>query len=97
MTQRTLAVLVVLNAMLLAAIALTLSSPEPAQAQIGGGSYLMIAGTNDAMPQQQVIYILNTGTGQLGAILIEDATGRIRPVGFREIGADLNAAGGGGR
>ncbi|MEM9021582.1 MAG: hypothetical protein AAGC44_13550 [Planctomycetota bacterium] len=93
MTQRTLAVLVVLNAILLAAIALTLSSPQPAQAQIGGGSYLMIAGSNAAVPQQQVIYILNQSNGKLGAILVNDANGRIDPIGARELSQDIQNAG----
>ena len=95
MTQRTLAVLVVLNAILLAAIALTMSSPQQAQAQIGGGSYLMIAGNNAAIPQQQVIYIMNTTTGQVGAILVNDANGRIDPIGSRQLSTDLTNVGGG--
>lgn len=95
MTQRTLAVLVVLNAVLLAAIALTFSSGTPAQAQIGGGGYLMIAGNDNGIPNQQVIYIMNTGNGRVAALLVDGANGNITPIGGRSIADDLNAGGGG--
>lgn len=96
MTQRSLAVLIVLNAVLLAAIALTFGPVEKAQAQIGGGSYLMLAG-NSANSSQQVVYIMDTRSGRVAAFTVNSANKRVEVVGGREIGDDLNAGGGRGR
>ncbi|MEM6258444.1 MAG: hypothetical protein AAF711_19340 [Planctomycetota bacterium] len=95
MNQRSLAVLIVLNVVLLAAIALTLGpAPQQAQAQLGGGSYLMIAGNTGSAPQQ-VIYVMDTRTGRVAAFILDSATKKVREVGVREIADDLK--GGTGR
>jgi len=97
MNQRSLAVLIVLNVVLLAAIALTLSPLPRAEAQLGGGSYLMIAG-NTSQAQQQVIYIMDTRTGNVAGFTVNSANKKVEVVGKRAIGDDLKGGvGGGGR
>ena len=96
MNRRSLSVLIVLNVVLLAAIALTLGPVPKAEAQLGGGSYLMIAGNTGQAPQQ-VIYVMDTRTGRVAGFLLDSVTKKVRQVGVREIGKDLKAGAGGGR
>ena len=96
MTRRSLSVLIVLNVVLLAAIALTLGPVPKAEAQLGGGSYLMIAGNTSQAPQH-VIYVMDTRTGRVAAFTVDSASKRVREVGVREIADDLKAGAGGGR
>ena len=96
MNRRSLSVLIVLNVVLLAAIALTLGPVPRAEAQLGGGSYLMIAGST-SQAQQQVIYVMDTHTGRVAGFLLDSATKKVREVGVREIASDLKAGVGGGR
>ncbi|MEO0477506.1 MAG: hypothetical protein AAF085_16300 [Planctomycetota bacterium] len=96
MTRRSLSVLIVLNVVLLAAIALTLGPVPKAEAQLGGGSYLMIAGNTTQAPQQ-IIYVMDTRTGRVAAFTVDSAAKRVREVGTREIADDLKAGAGGGR
>lgn len=96
MNRRSLSVLIVLNVVLLAAIALTLGPVPKAEAQLGGGSYLMIAGNSGAAPQQ-VIYVMDTRTGRIAGFLVDSATKKVREVGVREIADDLKNGAGGGR
>eukprot|EP00752_Nemacystus_decipiens_P015208 g13541.t1 len=72
MNRRSLSVLIVLNVVLLAAIALTLGPVPKAEAQLGGGSYLMIAG-NTTQAQQQVIYVMDTRTGRVAGFTVNSA------------------------
>lgn len=94
MTQRSLSVLIVLNVVLLAAIALTFGPTNKAQAQLGGGGgeYLMLAGNSGGLPQQ-VIYILDKRSGNLAAITINSANGKVDLVGKRELAKDLKTGG----
>lgn len=94
MTQRSLSVLIVLNAILLAAIALTFGPVEKAEAQLGGGSYLMLAG-NIVGAQQQVVYIMDTRSGEVRALTVNSANKRVEPIGKRNISDDLKGNGGG--
>lgn len=93
MTQRSLAVLIVLNAVLLAAIAMTFAPLPRANAQLGGGSYLMIAG-NTSQVSQQVVYVMDTRNGRVAAFTINSANGDVEIVGAREIADDLRGGGG---
>ena len=92
MTQRSLAVLIVLNAVLLAAIALTFGPIQQANAQIGGGSYLMIAG-NTTQAAQQVVYVMDTRNGRVAAFTVNSANKKVEIVGGREIAQDLQGGG----
>ncbi|MFK7790673.1 MAG: hypothetical protein AB8C95_14420 [Phycisphaeraceae bacterium] len=97
MNRRSLSVLIVLNVVLLAAIALTLGPVPQAQAQLGGGSYLMIAG-NTSQAQQQVVYVMDTRTGRVAGFTVNSANKKVEIIGTREIAGDLKAgASGGGR
>lgn len=93
MTQRSLAVLIVLNVVLLAAIALTYGPVPKAQAQFGAGKFVMIAGSS-AQSQQQIIYIVDTGTGNLVGLTVNSANGRVEGIGKRQLAKDLQEAGG---
>lgn len=92
MTQRSLSVLIVLNAVLLAAIALTFGPVDKAEAQLGGGSYLMLAG-NLTGSQQQAVYIMDTRSGEIRALTVNSANKRIEPIGKRNIAEDLGGNG----
>lgn len=92
MTQRSLSVLIVLNTVLIAAIALTFGPVEKAEAQIGGGSYLMIAG-NTPQAQPQVVYIMDTRTGNVAGFTINSANKKLEIIGGRKISEDLSGGG----
>lgn len=95
MTQRSLAVLIVLNVVLLAAIALTFGPVEKAQAQLGGGSYLMLAGETAQSNQMQVVYVMDTRTGRVVGFTVNSATKRLELVGARDLSKDADNLGGG--
>lgn len=88
MNRRSLSVLIVLNVVLLAAIALTLGPVPKAEAQLGGGSYLMIAG-NTSQAQQQVVYVMDTRTGRIAGFTVNSANKKVQVIGTREIAGDL--------
>ena len=98
MTQRSLAVLVILNAVLIAAIAMTFgATTQEANAQGigGGGSYLIIAGNTQQREQQAVIYVMQVNTGRVAAFLVNSANGNVDVVGARDLARDLNGDEGG--
>lgn len=88
MNQRSLAVLIVLNVVLLAAIALTLGPVPRAEAQIGGGAYLMLSG-DTPQAQQQIIYVMDTGTGNLVGFTVNSANKKVEIIGGRKVAEDL--------
>jgi len=102
MTKRTLAVLITVNALLIAAVGVVSFTPQPAQAQLGGGGgdYLMLAGTAPGVTGEAV-YIINVDTAK--AIVLEFQRGagaaRINYLGGwdlnNEFGADAADVGGG--
>ncbi len=94
MNRRSLSVLIVLNVVLLAAIALTLGPVPKAEAQLGGGSFLMIAGST-TQAQQQVIYVMDTRTGRVAGFTVNSANKKVQVIGSREIADDLKRGGGG--
>ena len=97
MNRRSLSVLIVLNAVLLAAIALTLGPVPKADAQIGGGGdYLMIAGSTP-QAQQQVVYIMDLRNSRVAGLTVNSANNKVEIIGGRSIGKDLKDGGGGGR
>lgn len=94
MNRRSLSVLIVLNVVLLAAIALTLGPVPKAQAQLGGGSYLMIAG-NTSQAQQQVVYVMDTQTGRVAGFTVNSANKKVQVIGTRTVTDDLKRGTGG--
>jgi len=100
MTQRSLAVLVILNAVLIAAIAMTFgATTQEANAQGigGGGSYLIIAGNTSQRNQQAVIYVMQVNTGRVAAFFVNSGTGDVDVIAARNIATDLEEGGGGRR
>ena len=98
MTQRSLAVLVILNAVLLSAIAMTFgANPQSAQAQLGGGGqYLILAGSTQQREAQEVIYVMQVNTGQVAAVLVNSGNKRVDRLAPRDVSRDLRGESGGG-
>ena len=97
MTKRTLSVLVLINAVLLAAVSAVLWEPQPAQAQLGiGGQYQMIAGEITGRTDQSAVWVIDRRTQRLVALLYNGANQKLDVIAGREIGADVNGGAGGG-
>ena len=92
MNARSLAALVAINAALLAALVVSLFSPQPAQAQFGGGNqYLMIAGETVARNDQAMIYVIDLRTSAMVAMLFNSANNELELVGGRMMADDFRA------
>lgn len=66
MTHRTLAVLVVFNVALLAALSVTVFSPKPAEAQFGAAQqFTMISGLATGRDNQSVVYIVDLASSRV--------------------------------
>jgi len=90
MNQHTLRALVVLNVMLLAAIAVVGFAPSPAQAQFGSrANYLMIAGETTANPQQATIYVIELSSARIASMIFNSNNNQLTVLGARDAGADL--------
>ena len=101
MTQRTLAVLIVINAMLLAGLALLWhdhAQPSTAQAQAfgGGAQFTMIAGDTRTR-SEQVIYVINLQNGTVSAFQFTGGNRKFNPIDQRNLGDDLQRLQGGNR
>lgn len=95
MTKRTLSMLVLINAVLLAAVSAALW-PQPAQAQLGiGGQYQMIAGEVTGRNDQAAIWIIDRRTQRIAALLFNGANQKLDVIAGREITNDVT--GGAGR
>lgn len=95
MNRRSLAALVLVNAVLLAALVTSLLSPQAAQAQFGSGSqYLMISGQSQVRNDQAAIYIVDTRNGAILALLYNSANNRLEPIAGRLLSQDIQAGGG---
>ena len=91
MNQRSLPALIVLNIVLLAALAVTLLSPR-AEAQGlggGGGRYLAIAGNVQARDQQAAVYIVERDSGALAVIMFNTSNKKMEILAFRDVKQDL--------
>ena len=96
MNRRSLAALILVNAVLLAALVTSLASPQAAQAQFGGGSqYLMISGASQVRNDQAVVYVVDTRSGAIVSLIYSSANNRIEPLGGRLISQDTQQSGGG--
>lgn len=93
MTQRSLAALIAINAVLLAALVVSLFNPAPAMAQFGGGhQYLMIAGKSPIRNDQALIYVIDRRTSRVVALLFNSANNHFEPVAGRIVSQDIKAA-----
>lgn len=80
MSSRSLAALIVLNAVLLAAVAVTAFAP-PAKAQFGAPSqYMMIAGNVLGRNQQQGIYIIDRTTARIIGLFFNSSNNKVEPI-----------------
>jgi hypothetical protein len=92
MNKRTLSVLIVLNAALLAALGVLSFTPTGAQAQIGAdrADYAIISAARTGRSQHSVV-ILDVAKG--GMIAIEPtAQGKLTVTGFRQVTSDFERA-----
>lgn len=92
MNARSLAALVAINVALLAALVVSLVTPEPAQAQFAaGGQYLMIAGAAPNRSGQSLVYIVDVRTGRMISVLYTSANNELEFVAARDIGQDIRS------
>jgi|GEM_PF-4538273 hypothetical protein len=91
MNRKSFSALVVLNVVLLAALAVIGLSPSQATAQgLGGGpEFLMIAGKSPLRENVSTIYLMELRTAQMLAIQYDSRNDSVEVVGARSIGQDL--------
>ena len=91
MNARTLAALVLLNVVLLAAVAVVALTPQSAQAQLGGAGdqYLLIAGKTPAAQDRDAVYVLNVNTGQVVSLVFDSRTDDLQRVDGRSVTEDI--------
>ena len=90
MNRQTLAVLVVINAVLLAAFMVISFSPQPAQAQFAGrADYIMVSGRPSA-GQQDVVYVMETTTGRVVALTYASANKKMEIRGAADLAKIVN-------
>ncbi len=92
MNRRSLAGLILINAVLLASLVVAGFSPQPAAAQFGGagGDYLMIAGDVTGRNSQAAIYIIDMRSGRIAAILFNGSNNTLEIVAGRNVSEDTN-------
>lgn len=93
MTKRTLGALVVLNAVLLAALAVVTVPTQDAHAQFAARNYVMIAGEVVGRESQHAVYILEQNSARMIALFFNSANNTVQFLAGRDLGADS----GGGR
>jgi len=93
MNRRSFRALIVLNVVLLAALLITSTATEPAQAQgFGGGNYIMIAGQVQGLPQEAV-YIVDLNAGLMVTVAVNASNKKFRVLGGRDLQNDMERAG----
>jgi len=89
MTERSLAVLILLNLILLAGLVVLMSSPEPAVAQFGASNqYLMISGAVTGRSNQDCVYIIDLQTSQMVATVFNSSNEKIEYIASTNISQD---------
>ncbi|MCC6682109.1 MAG: hypothetical protein IT445_14500 [Phycisphaeraceae bacterium] len=98
MNRRSLAALILLNSVLLAALVVG-SFSSPVQAQFGAaGNYMMIAGQVRGRTNQNAIYIIDQQTSQMVSMMFNSANNEFEYFAARRISDDARSgAGVGGR
>ncbi|MEX0653587.1 MAG: hypothetical protein WDZ31_06390 [Phycisphaeraceae bacterium] len=90
MNQRSLATLILINAVLLAALVVTAFSPSPAEAQFAQPrQFLMIAGAVQARGPQAAVYIIDLQSSQMVVARFDSRTDELEFVDGRTVGDDL--------
>ena len=94
MTHRSLALLIAVNAILLAALALTTFSPAPATAQFGGGrSYTLIAGDVVGRSNQAAVYIIDLSTSAVAPVFFNGSSKKFEYFGGTIVAEDAARVG----
>ncbi|MEM1108895.1 MAG: hypothetical protein AAGH99_09425 [Planctomycetota bacterium] len=95
MTQRSLAVLIVLNVVLLAALSVTVFNPEPADAQGFGVNrqYTMIAGQTTGRNSQDVVYIIDLATSRIAPVFYNGNSEEFEFFSGRSVADDMRQIG----
>ncbi len=89
MNKRSLAGLILINAVLLASLAVTGLGPAPAQAQfVSGGQYLMIAGDVVGRDAQAAVYVIELQTGRVAAIMFNGSNKTLEIIAGRNVSED---------
>ena len=96
MNKRSLGALVALNVFLLVALVMVSLTPERAQAQpFGRASYIMIAGQAIGQNQRNAVYIIETRTAKMVAVMWNGGNKRLDIIAGRPLAQDFK--GGAGR
>ncbi len=97
MNKRSLAGLILINAVLLASLVVTAFSPKEAQAQFGGGGgqYLMIAGDVTGRSSQQAVYIIDMRSSRVAAIMFNGSNNSLEIIAGRDVRQDASRPAGG--
>ena len=89
MNKRSLGALIVLNLVLVVAIAVVSLSPQPAAAQLGGiNDYVMIAGQVSDRNNQNVVYIVQTNTQRMIAVIFNSSNNTFDVIAGRDLAND---------
>ena len=95
MNHRSLAALIVLNLALLAALAVTVFTPQPAEAQFGGANqFLMLSGQITGREQQAVVYIIAIRSGNMVAAIYNGSNKKLDFIARRSVANDMRRAAG---
>ncbi len=95
-SSRNLALLILVNAVLLVALATTtLGTPQPAHAQGLGGrySFTMIPGLATGRTDQAVIYILDANSGKMVSLFFNSNSNQFEPLSTRNVAEDIASGG----
>ncbi len=96
MTRKSLAGLILINAVLLASLIVTAFSPAPAKAQFGGGGqYLMIAGDVTGRDSQAAVYIIEITSGRVAAVMFNGSSNKLEVIAGRNVSEDATRPTGG--
>ncbi|MFP4144135.1 MAG: hypothetical protein ACOCTI_01185 [Phycisphaeraceae bacterium] len=98
MNAQTLPTLILLNVILLAALAVALLQAPEAKAQLPRGNrYAMVSGEHPDTEDSDVVYIVNLTTGQVVALSFDYGDQEFEYLTARDIPGDIGAAGRPGR
>ena len=89
MTKRTLGALIVLNAVLLAGLAVVSVPVQEADAQfVAGRDYVMISGQASGRESQNAVYIVEQTTARMIALFFNSANNTVQYIAARDLSGD---------
>lgn len=94
MTHRTLAVLVVFNVALLAALSVTVFNPKPAEAQFGNPQqFTMISGSATGRDSQAAVFIVDLASSRVVPVFYNGSSKKFETFTGRTIADDMGNVG----